>query len=698
MNLQFQYPAWFILLCAALGLGYAMLLYYRDDTFRERLPRLHYILGLLRFLVVTGIAMLLLSPLIKRTITETQKPLIVMAHDHSQSVGLAFDSAGHQVYRTRWTDLKAAFSEQFDVREVAFGDDVRLGVDFQYVDKVSNLSEAMQGIYDLFGGQNLGAVILATDGIYNEGSNPAYTRAPFSAPLYAIALGDDRPQKDLKVKRVFHNKIAYLGDQVNLLVDVAATNCRGNTTVLSVSKVVGDQVRSLRTLPVALGTDDYFVTKEFFIEADQPGVAHYRINLSGIDGETSRENNVRDIFIDVLDARQQILILSNAPHPDLGAMRQALENNKNYAVSIGYVDDPGIQVSKADFVVLHNLPSGTSDISGVLRTLDEKRTPRLYVAGMQTNYGALSKVQGLVTVQSDGQQRDEAQAKVDPGFVAFLLDPRISAELPRFNPITSAFGRFSANPSAQVLLWKRIGKVDTDQPLLTLGEHNGVKTGVLLGEGLWKWRLFDYMQHQNHDIFNELLGKTVQFLSVKEDKRKFRVNLDKSVFRENEAVLFAAELYNDNYERINAPDVSLIIRHTDGREFPFTFNRQGQGYSLNAGILPAGSYTYKAQVTHNGLAHAYEGKFSVQPIQLERFETVANHGVLRQLTERFGGSVVYPDAMSGLVDQIVSNGQLKPVIYQTARTTPLLNLKWLFALLAGLLSLEWFLRRYFGAY
>jgi hypothetical protein len=38
------------------------------------------------------------------------------------------------------------------------------------------------------------------------------------------------------------------------------------------------------------------------------------------------------------------------------------------------------------------------------------------------------------------------------------------------------------------------------------------------------------------------------------------------------------------------------------------------------------------------------------------------------------------------------------VIYQTNRTNPLINLKWIFALLAGLLTLEWFLRRYFGAY
>jgi len=698
LDLTFQYPAWFLIFCVLLGLGYALLLYYRDTTFREQSKNLNRWLGLLRWLTVTLLSALLLSPLLKSVLTETKKPVIVLAQDQSESVGNDLQGEALAQYKQNWQLLREGLSADYEVHEIAFGDNVREGVDFVFTDKITNFSELLRGVYDLYGGQNLGAVVVASDGIYNEGSNPAYADVAISAPIYTVALGDTTPKKDLLVKRVFHNKIAYFGDKFTLQIDIAANNCTGQQTVLQVSKIVEGQARPLQSIPVNINNNDFFTTKEVQIEADKAGVAEYLIAVASLPGESTTSNNRKEIFIDVLDARQKILLLANSPHPDLSALKTTLEANKNYQVSLAYIADPGLDVGKFDFVVLHNLPSATNDISGMMNTLNERRIPRLFVAGMQTGYAALGKAQGLASVQSDGKQSDEVQGNVSPKFAAFALSQRVVEELPKFNPITSAFGNFSATPQAQVLLRKRIGKVDTEQPLLAVGETNGVKTGIFLGEGLWKWRLFDFLQHQNHEIFDELIGKTVQYLSVKEDKRKFRINQDKNIFNENEPVVFGAELYNDNYELTNDPDVAMSVRNRDGKEFTYTFNKLGKAYSLNAGILPVGSYTYKASTNFNGQPLTYEGRFSVQPIQLELFETTANHAVLRTLSTKFGGETVYADQVSGIVEKIKSNQTVKPVIYQTTSTNPLINLKWIFALLAFLLTAEWFLRRYFGAY
>ncbi len=698
LNLSFQYPAWFLIFCALLGLGYALLLYYRDTTFREQAPSLNRWLGVLRWLVVTLLAALLLSPLLKSLLTETKKPIVVLAQDQSESIAADLQGQPLEQYKQDWAALRDALSENYEVHELAFGDQVREGVDFNFQDKVTNLSEVLRSVYDLYGGQNLGAIVLASDGVYNEGSNPAYTDAQLASPIYTVALGDTTPKRDLLVKRVFHNKIAYLGDKFTLQIDVAANNCAGSQSLLTVSKIEDGQVRTLQSIPVAVTGNDFFSTREVLIEADKPGVAQYVVKLAVIPGEASSANNSKEIFIDVLDARQKILLLANSPHPDLSALKQALEINKNYQVAVAYAYEPGLDVGKYDFVVLHNLPSSTNDVAGVLNTLNDRRIPRLFVAGMQTNYNALAKAQALVNVQSDGRQSDEVQGTVSPQFAAFALSPKVLEELPKFNPLVSAFGNFSATPQAQVLLRKRIGKINTEQPLLAVGETNGIRTGVFLGEGLWKWRLFDYMQHQNQEIFDELAGKTVQYLSLKEDKRKFRVNLDKSIFNENEAVTFGAELYNDNYELVNDPDVAMSVRNSDGKEFTYTFNKLGKAYSLNAGILPVGAYTFRATTNFNGQGLSYEGKFSVRPIQLELFETTANHAVLRQLSTRFGGVTVGPTSLATVADLIKANQTVKPVIYSTNKTNPLINLKWIFALLAGLLAAEWFLRRYFGAY
>lgn len=698
MQISFQYPAWFLIFCALLGLGYAALLYFRDTTFREQAPNLHRWLGVLRWLVVTIISALLLAPLLKSVLTETKKPVIVLAQDQSESVGQALQGSQLEQYRQQWQGLREALNQDYEVHELAFGDVVREGADFAFQDKVSNISEVIQEIYDRYGAQNLGAVVLATDGMYNEGSNPAYSNAPLSAPVYAVALGDTTPKKDLILKRAFHNKIAYLGDKFTVQVDVAAINCAGQGTALTVQKIEDGQARTLQSIPLTIGSSDFFTTKEVTLDADKPGVAQYVFSVAKVSGETVSGNNAKEIFVDVLDARQKILLYANAPHPDLSAIRQTLDANKNYQTTVAFANDAGVNVTNFDFVLFHNLPSASQDLSGTLRLLQDKRTPRLFVAGMQTNYTALNQAQDLLTVQSNAQQSDDVQARIASKFAAFSLSERLIGELPKFNPVTAAFGTFAPKPNAQVVLWKRIGNVDTEQPLLAVGESNGVRTGIFLGEGLWKWRLFDYLQHSNHELFDELLGKTVQYVSLKDDRRKFRVNLDKNVFNENENVLFSAELYDDNFSLTNDPDVSLVIRNAEGKEFPYTFTKQGKGFTLDAGILPVGNYTYRASTIFNGQNLTYEGRFSVRALQLELFETVANHGVLRQLAQKQGGAVIGPNDLANLANQIKEKGTIKPVIYQTNQTKPLIHLKWVFALLAALLALEWFLRRYFGAY
>ncbi|MFN4080793.1 MAG: hypothetical protein ACK4NS_07815 [Saprospiraceae bacterium] len=697
-QLSFQYPAWFLILCALLGAGYAALLYFRDETFLAR-PRIQRgLLALLRGLAVALISALLLSPLLKRTITQTQKPVVVLAQDQSESVAMVLQDDALARYKNDWAALREQLSTDFEVREIAFGSEPREGADFAFSDKTSNLSAALAYIYDLYGSRNLGAVVMATDGIYNEGANPAYAETPISAGVFTVALGDTTPRKDLIIKRVFHNKIAYLGDKFTIQADVSAINCAGAQAVLTVSKVEGGNARTLQTFPISVDKNDFFVTREITLEADKPGVAQYAVSLSRLSGEATYVNNARDIFVEVLDARQKVLLLAHSPHPDLSAIKQTLENNRNYQATVAYAYDPGLDPGKFDFVVLHNLPSAQHNIVGVLNTLNARRIPRLFIAGMQTDFTALNSAQPLLNIQSDGRQSDDVQGKPSAGFTGFTMSPRLIEELPRFNPVVSPFGRLNARPQAQIVLVKRIGKIDTDQPLLLVGETNGVKTGVFVGEGLWKWRLFDYMQHQNHDLFGEIFGKTVQYLAVKDDKRKFRVSLDRSIFNENEPVTFTAELYNDSYELVNDPDVSMSIRNAEGKEFAYTFNKTGSAYSLNAGVLPVGNYSYRASMTYGGQPQAFEGRFTVRAIELELFDRTANHALLRQLSAKYGGELIYPDALLSLVEKIKSAKSAKPVIYETKQTTPLLNLKWIFALLALMLGLEWFLRRYWGAY
>ncbi|MBK8388017.1 MAG: hypothetical protein IPL23_01455 [Saprospiraceae bacterium] len=95
-----------------------------------------------------------------------------------------------------------------------------------------------------------------------------------------------------------------------------------------------------------------------------------------------------------------------------------------------------------------------------------------------------------------------------------------------------------------------------------------------VGEGIWKWRMQDMIDFKNADLSGELINKTIQYLSVKDDKRKFRVNTSKNLYKENETVLFDAQLYNDAFEMINTPDVQLTLNNQAGKSLNTYFQKQ----------------------------------------------------------------------------------------------------------------------------
>jgi hypothetical protein len=697
-SIRFLYSEWWIIACIALGLIYALVLYFRDQSFRDRSDRLNWLLGIFRFLTVSALAILLLEPFLKSIETQTKKPIVVLAQDQSESVSAEMDEAELTAYQAEFNTLKNTLGEQYEVKDYAFGSEVREGVDFDFSDKVSNLSEALNGIYDLYSNQNLGAIVLATDGIYNEGSNPVYAGTQLAVPIYTVALGDTTAKKDVIIKRVFHNRIAYLGDKFSVQVDVSAKNCIGANTRLMVYKVQNGGTQKLAERPVNIDRNDFFKTEEVILDAENVGVQRYRIVVNQVNGEEITANNSKDIFVDVLDARQKVLIVANAPHPDLTALKQTINSNKNYEAEVGYVNKLKKKIEDYDFVILHQLPSLVNDALGVINNLKKNKIPHLFIVGTQTDLRRFNVAQNLITIQGDGKNTDEVQARIAPNFNLFTLSEEVNNQMTDFVPLIAPFGEYEVGANTQTLLYQRIGKIDTEKPLLVFGEEDGIKRGVLTGEGVWKWRLFNYLQEQNHEVFDEVIGKSVQYVSLKEDKRRFRVSLAKNIFKENEAIFFDAELYNNSYELINEPDVSLVITSEEGNDFNFTFNKTDKAYTINAGIFPVGNYTFRSNVFYGGEQLSYQGQFSVQPIQLEIYETTANHNLLKVLSDKFGGQLIYPGQVSTIANFMADQKTIVPVIYESSKTQSVINLRWIFFLLLTLLTVEWFLRRYFGAY
>ena len=689
MLLQIQFTTatilW-LLACLILGLAYAFVL-YKDKNSEKK--SLNYLLFVIRTLAVTIIAYILFAPLVKSTTKTLEKPLLLIAQDNSASIGIIKSADfSSKSYADRFKKFEKYLSEKYEIHSYSFGNSVKAGLKFDFTDKQSNIESVFKMVNDEFPNRNIGAVILATDGIYNRGGNPQYASENLKAPIYTIALGDTIPKKDLLVSNINYNNIAYLDNQFQLEVSLEGYQCKGTITSVTVT----DERGLVFTKAVNVNSNEFRQTIPITLIASKKGIRKYKVSIAGVKDELSELNNSQTIFVEVIDGKQNVLVIANSPHPDLSALKQTIEQNKRYSVKVVFPD--GVldeDIEKAGLVIMHQLPSLTSDAGAINYKI--KLKPVLYIVGLQSSPGLFSKAQSVVNVVSSGNASQEILANVSADFYAFTISDSTKTKLQNFGPLINPFGNYAVKGASSILLKQQIGKVVTEMPLLVFGEESDKKIGILNGEGFWKWRLEEFQESGNHQAVNELINKTVQYLSSRNDKRKFRVYSLKNNFDENESVILNAELYNDAYELINSPDVLISIKDVSGKNYKYIFSKEGNAYKLDAGILPPGEYKYESNTQLGSKKYDARGQFVITQQQLELQRITANHQLLYTLAEQSGGKMIFPNQLAELENLLAKNENIKTLAYEESKYDEIIDLKVIFAIVLALLAVEWFIRK-----
>ena len=699
MNTSFilEYPWWFLLFCVAIGIAFAYLLYGRKPfVFHEKENKFwKYGLATLRFLSTSLIAFLLLSLLIKTKKTEEEKPVILWLQDNSSSLNVSF---GNNITKEKYTQelisLQEKIKDKYELISYNFGDALKDFKSPDYSEKETDISNAIDELFVRHGSQNIGAVILSSDGIFNKGNSPLYNKNAITIPFYTIALGDTSIKKDALIKSVRYPELVYLGDQFNINVQIEANHLQGQTTVL---EIISPDGKSILNKVINITEDRFTFQTDAVSDAVKPGVLQYKVKLKTIAGETITENNYDVAYIEVIDGRQKVLMLYDAPHPDIKALKAAIEQNKNYQFEQADIKNFTGNYKEADLIILHGLPSvGAASKFSTVQEIMSSNMPVLLVLSANTNLSQFNTLQKILQISGTSQNGNDVFPIYQSSFSKFTLNENTLKTITTLPPLLSPFGRYQAATTVDVFYKQQIGSIPTDNPLMLFNEVNGKKTGIICGEGLWRWRLHEFAQTKKYDATDEIINKTTQYLTVKGDKRRFRVHTPKNVFNANEAIQIDAELYNESYELVNDVDANCSVKGDDGKNYTFTFDKTINAYTLNAGILPVGNYTVNAKATYKGKANAASCSFSVRPIIIETLNTQANHQLLQILATQSGGKFYFPTAMKQIVDDIEKNDKVKSILYDTFNTQPLIDMKWLFFIILLLLISEWFIRKYNG--
>jgi hypothetical protein len=674
--------------CLVLGCLYAYILYAKNKNLTKNLS---YQLAALRLIFVTIISWLLFAPLIKRITYTPEKPIIILAQDNSISVA-NIEPAGfnEKRYQDDLNKLVEQLSLKYEVKTYSFSDSVKTGLDFSGKGKLSNASALINQLNDELLNRNVGAIIMASDGIFNRGGNPLYDINKIKAPIYTIALGDTIAKRDVLIANVNYNNLVYLDNEFTLDIQVQAYESKGETTQLSVLEN-GKKVKEER---VFINSGSFVKDIPLKLKANKIGIQQYTINVSTVKNEITTKNNTQTVFIEVIDARQKVLLAAASPHPDLGLIKQAIERNQHYEVTLALADDlNALDISKYSLAILYQLPSINNPASLLLGKLQEAKISLLYILGAQTNIGAFNQVQQTISLNRANGSLQEVFPYPDPNFTTFNLDATAVKQLNDYDPLLMPFSNLVIKGDYTAALNQRIGKINTQSPLLFFVDDNGKKSAFLMGEGIWKWKLEEAKNEQDFPLVDELVSKSVQYLSVKDDKRKFKVYSSKNTYDENENVVLNATLYNDAYDPVNASEVKLQLKNGAGKVFNYNFSKSGAAYRLDIGTLPQGNYTYLASTNLGNKNYTAAGAFYVNGLIAEYQQTTANHQLLYTMSQQSGGKLFLPIDLLKIDEELEKSGQVKTISYEDRKYDELINLKWLFAFIVLLFTAEWLLRK-----
>ncbi len=663
----------------------ALLLYYKNKKNADVPKNVTRLLFVLRFCSVTLISLFLLSIFLKQLKNETQNPVILIAIDNSSSMVMQKDSLKiKKDLLAKIETLKNNISKNFEVKTLLFGNKTSSSKEIpSFNEKETDISNLLSEIENNFSDQNIGALVLVSDGIYNKGSNPIYASEKLNYPVYPIAIGDTSEIKDLAIQKINHNQVAYLGNIFPAEVIVTAKNFIGKDVVVSLFQNQTEKAK--QTLKI--NSDNFLATCNFTFNANTVGVSKYNVRITVLEEEKNILNNQQTFVVDVIDNKEKVLLLATAPHPDIAVIKDAILNSTSYEVDYGLAAEFKKPLKQYSLIILHGPLTNQNPI---INDCKINSIPFWIV-----NPTSSENLQGI-KINSALNRFNDAEAFINPSFGLFTISDELKKFTKELPAIKTFFGNYIMGNGSSALIHQRIGVVETDNPILIFSEINGLKNSVFIGDGLWKWKMRDFAEHTNNNLFNELISKSVQYLSVKSDKSFFRIIAPKT-FNENETIELGAEVYNKSYELITEPDVALTLSNAEGKKFNYTFSKTSNAYKLNLGLLPFGEYKYEAKVKVNGELFVKQGSILVKEIVSEKINTVANHQVLNAMAKRTAGKLFYKDQLDLLEKEILKNEQIKPITYSQNNTTLLIDLKWLFWLILIFLSVEWYFRKRYSS-
>ena len=255
------------------------------------------VLAALRFLTVLALCVVVAGITLKISHKQVQHPIVLVAQDNSSSIVANADSAWYRTdYANKIEKLQQQLGGKFVVRPVVFSDKVTENEPITFDGQTTNIAAVFDYVQTNFYGENVGALIIASDGIANQGADPLHKAGSFNKPIYTIALGDTLSHPDLSIDRIVANRTAFHHSRFPIMVCLKGEKVPAGNYQLAVAE--GDNVLESRT--VAINSDYVYQKELFYIDGADEGLHRYDVRIDVPENDANRQNNRRSVVFIVI--------------------------------------------------------------------------------------------------------------------------------------------------------------------------------------------------------------------------------------------------------------------------------------------------------------------------------------------------------------------------------------------------------------
>lgn len=664
----------YIVLAAIVALGLVIFQYYYKTKKRGKL---NVLLSFLRFIGLFGIFLLLINPKFTKNEYALEKANLVVLTDNSSSV---------EIDKNEVTDLldkiedNSAIGEQFNVSSYIFGERLLASDSLSFADKNTNITEALSQLKTIYANTKI-AVILLSDGNQTIGDDYSFVGSQLKYATYPIAVGDTTQYEDVRISSVNSNKFAFLKNKYPVEIGVSYS---GNSSVSTTVSIAVNNKNVYRE-NIQLSRANNVKNLSTLLNANSVGIKNIKVSISTIPNEKNTKNNHKTTVVEVIDEKTNIVIISDLVHPDLGALKKAIESNEQRAVTI---KKPTINLKALDEADVYILYQPNSSFSTIYSYLQKKKASVFTIIGEDVNSNFINRIQS--TFRVDGNfPAQETFPVLNGAFTKFDISEFSTEDLP---PLNYGGGLLDYGGGEALLQKKIMGKV-FDAPMLFASDNEDGKELVLFGENIWKWRMQSFRNNQDFANFDDFIGKLMLYLAS--NKTKNRLNIDyESIYAGNNARIKAS--YFDEAFVFDA-NATLVLKlknggNGDSSEIPMLL--KNNYYEADLSYLPPATYSFMVMVEDENRSKS--GSFTILDFDVEQQFSATDYKKLMQLANSTGGALYFPNQLNELLANITADRQYVSTQKSTKNVVSLIDFRILLGLIIAALSAEWLIRKYNG--